>query len=163
MLSRPSTTLFGLEGQPGVLALAGFILIQVVRQWQQVTTRANLLELLLPVWLTLALLPFIYVASILLAYGSAFNRIDWALGKTSDGSWKAKLALVTVLRGRRVDASRFAGRWVSEAAAAPSFRAARRVAREFKGWLRKRGSEEKEARESLQRNIELRGTDADGR
>jgi hypothetical protein len=129
-----------------VLGLTGFILIQIVMQWDQVTTQANLLELLLPAWLTLAFLPFIYVASILVAYGSAFQRIEWALGNTSEGSRKAKLALVTVLRGRRVDASRFAGGWAKEAATAPSFRAARRVAKEFKAWLRNKESEEKEAR-----------------
>lgn len=146
-----------------VFGLAGFILIQVVRQWNQVTTRANLLELLLPVWLTLALLPFIYLSSILVAYGSAFNRIEGALDDSSHGSWKAKLALVSVLRGRRVDASRFAGGWAKEAAAAPSFRAARRVAREFKASVRKREAEEQEARDRLERYIGVQGTDADGR
>jgi hypothetical protein len=159
---RPVKRLADLLLSVVVLALAGFIVMQVVRQWQQVTTRANLLELLLPVWLTLALLPFIYVASILLAYGSAFHRIDWALGKTSDGSWKAKVALVTVLRGRRVDASRFAGRWVSEATPLlPSGR--RAVSQESSRLGSARESDEKEARESLQRIIGVGGTDADGR
>jgi hypothetical protein len=146
-----------------VLGLAGFILIQVVRQWNQVTTRSNLLELLLPVWLTLALLPFIYLSSILVAYESAFNRIEGALVDSSHGSWKAKLALVSVLRERRVDASRFAGGWAKEAAAAPSFRAARRVAREFKASVRKREADEQEARDRLGRYIGVQGTDADGR
>jgi hypothetical protein len=128
-----------------ILALTAFILVQVVRQWDQVTTRANFLELLLPVWLTLALLPFIYVASILVAFGSAFLRIDSAFDDDAGGSWRAKLALVSVLRGRRVDVSRFAGRWAKEAAAAPSFGTARRVAKEFKAWLRRKDSDERDA------------------
>jgi hypothetical protein len=146
-----------------ILALTCFILIQVVRQWDQVTTRANLLELLLPVWLTLAFLPFIYVSSILIAYGSAFDRIDRAMDDSTHSSWRAKLALVSVLRARRVDASRFAGGWAKEGVAAPSFRGARRVAKEFKAWRRKSEAEREEAQDRLARNTGVQGTDADGR
>jgi len=141
------------------LALVGFIVVQTVKQWDQVTTQATLLELVLPVWLTMSLLPFIYLVSVLLSYESAFSRIDWALDDPPGGSWRVKLALVTVLRGRRLDASAFAGGWAREAAAAPSFRAARRAIKEYRASRRQKEADEKEARERLERNAGVLGTE----
>ena len=120
-------------------ALLGFIVLQFVKQWGVVTTQATLLEFVLPIWLTMSFLPFIYGVSLFVAYGSAFRSIDRAaLDASLDRSWRAKLAVLTVLRGRRLDASAFTGGWAREAASAPSIRDARRVVKQYRTWRRRR-------------------------
>jgi hypothetical protein len=122
------------------LAVIGFIAVQTIKHWDQVATGENALELILPIWLTAGLAPFIYVVSVYVSYGSAFARIDWALDDLPNSRRRVKLALLSVLRGRRVDVSSFAGHWIREAAAATSFRATRAVIKSYRDSQKKTGA-----------------------
>lgn len=102
------------------LGLATFVIVNVVTNWREVTTKEQLLELLLPAWLTVGFLPFLYVISVLVAYQSAFTRIKWTLRDRKVAVWKVELALVSVLGGRARYAAKFVGGWIKDAAAASS-------------------------------------------
>jgi len=64
--------------------------------WATLDPRQVALEFLLPVWLTVGLLPCIYVLSLLITYDSALRGINWA-AKDGRPRWRARLALVTGL------------------------------------------------------------------
>ncbi len=94
------------------LALIGFSLFaftawQFYCNWCNIDRHTLLRQLALPIWLTIGLLPFIYLLSLYADYSSACRRISW---ETSD--WKArlraKLALVSKLHFRIRDAHAFA-------------------------------------------------------
>ena len=59
------------------LALFAFTARQIYLDWHQLDARGLLLEFALPIWLTVGLLPFLYVFSIYVAYDTAFRRINW--------------------------------------------------------------------------------------
>ena len=67
--------------------------VQLVRLWKHLSLVGMLKEFILPVWLTLALLPFMLVFALLNAYGKAFTLINF---RTDDRGrrWRAKAALV---------------------------------------------------------------------
>lgn len=144
------------------LGIAVFVTFKIATNWDQVTTEAHLLELILPVWLTLVFLPFLYAVSVLVAYDSAFRRIQWSLRHQLGGSWRVKLALATVLHWRVRDAAGFVGGWVEEAVTAGSFRNARKVVKDYRASRRKGEKAEEEARERLERYANVEGTDRDG-
>jgi hypothetical protein len=143
-------------------SIAAFVVFKVSTNLDQVTTEAHLLELLLPVWLTVSFLPFVYVVSVLVAYDSAFRRIDWSLRGQQGGSWRVKLALATVLRGRARDSAGFVGGWVERAGTARSFREARRAINAYRTSLRKREKVESEKRGRLEGYAGVQGTDEEG-
>jgi hypothetical protein len=111
--------------------IAAFVIFNVVTNWTQVTTKEHLLEVLLPAWLTVGFLPFLYVIGVLVAYQSAFTRINWSLRDRKGLVWKVELALVSVLGGKPRLASNFVEAWIKDAAAAGSFRGMRAVVKDY--------------------------------
>ncbi len=81
------------------LALIIFSARQVYLDWHQLDTRRLLLEFALPIWMTVGLLPFLYVFSIYLVYDSAFRRINRE-AKDRRSRWRSWLALLSVLHFR---------------------------------------------------------------
>lgn len=82
----------------GLLAAIGmFFLIFAINsaatEWATIDKPDLLLNLVLPVWLTIGLLPFVYVLALLASYELAFTRVDMA---SSDRKRRrrAKLAIV---------------------------------------------------------------------
>jgi hypothetical protein len=144
------------------LGVAGFVIFNVVTNWSQVTTREHVLELLLPAWLTVGFLPFVYVISVLVAYESAFTRIKWSLRDRKVLVWKVQLALVSVLGGRARYAGRFTGGWIDDAASAGSFQGMRTVIKEFKRSIERSDRAASEESDRLVRYAGVSGTDSQG-
>ena len=109
-----------------------------------------------------SVLPFLYELSLLVAYESAFSRIAWSLRTQGGDPWRVKLALALVLRGRPRYAANFVGGWIEEAAAAGSFRGARRVVKAYKASLANKEKAAREARDRLDEYAGVRGTDRQG-
>ena len=103
-----------------------------VANWSQVTTKEHLLELILPAWLTVGFLPFLYVISVLVAYQSAFTQIKWSLRDREALVWKAQLAMVSVLGGGARYAGKFTNGWIEDAASAGSLQGMRTVIKQFR-------------------------------
>ncbi len=123
-----------------LLALIGFSLLghttrTLYSTWDRVDKQGMLLQLALPLWLTVSLLPFVYGLSLLAEYEKAFSEIDRA-ATTGYSQWRAKLALLTGLHVRTRGVRQFVWPWTEKIAAADSFSAARRVVAAY--WKSKR-------------------------
>ncbi len=134
-----------------LLALIGFsLLILTIRQlyanWGDIDKHALALQIALPIWLTIALLPYIYLVSLYANYDSAFRHINH-LTHDRKARRRAKLALIIKLHFRSRDSHDFAGPWYQRIASAPKFRAARQVVAQFQ---RERRDEERAAIEPRQ-------------
>jgi hypothetical protein len=144
------------------LALLAFVAQQLYANWGDIDKHATALQLLLPIWLTVGLLPFVYFLSLFANYDSAFRHINHATHDRK-ARRRAKLALVTKLHLRSRDSHDFAGPWYQRIALAPNFGAARRVVAQFQ---RERRDEERAAIEEQERLRRYAGsdeTDGEGR
>lgn len=151
----------------GLLALTGFsLLIFTVRElylsWGRIDKHAFVLQLLLPIWLTVGLLPFVYLVSLYANYESAFRHINHATHDRK-ARWRAKLALLIKLHFRSRASHDFAGPWYQRIASAPNFGAARRVVAEFQQSRRDAERAAIEKQERLRRYAGSDETDDAGR
>ena len=152
-----------------VLALIGFALFalaarQVYLDWCQLDARELLLDLALPVWLTVGLAPFLYVFSIYVAYDVIFRRIRGE--KTGRASrWRSRLALLSVLHFRADTVRKLAPYWyvTRKLGEAQTFSAARGVVAEFLDTLSRREQAKLDEEERLRRYSGSEGLDDGGR
>ena len=144
-----------------LVLLVLWLLIYSVRQtylrWGQIDKQSLFLELGLPIWLTLGIIPFLFLFSIVLAYDSAFRRIN-ALDAQSTAKWRAGVTLFCSFHVRFRDPRGFSAYWLNNLAEAASFLAAREVVREFRQRRRETALAEQAKLERLRRNAGMRGT-----
>jgi hypothetical protein len=151
-------SLLGLLG----IALIAFAAWQIYANWDQLDHFQTVRELLLPIWLTIGLLPFLYVLSLYVAYDSAWRAIKWAAQDTR-ARWRARVVLVASFHFRRRELHSFSPNWCQRLAQAPSYTAARGVIREFRGQQQEAAQATADRQESLERYAGVDGADADGR
>lgn len=123
--------LLGLLG----LMLAVYVVSHVISHWSAFDQLGTARQLALPFWLTLAVLPLIYVLSLISQYEMTFLRLDWH-GEKDARKWRIKLALFLTLRGRVRAVGGLSGQWLPRLATANSFGSAREIALEYKRSLR---------------------------
>lgn len=118
-----------------LLALIGFSLLfytasQLYQTWPKIDKQGQLLQLALPVWLTIGYLPFIYLFSLIANYEMAFTGINWA---TTDrrARWRGKAALLTKFHFRARETHGFPWMVAKQLVEAPTFSAARAVIADF--------------------------------
>jgi hypothetical protein len=150
-----------------VVALIGFALIvyvlsEVVTGWQDFDRTGALRKFALPVWLSIGIVPFLYLFSLYLAYDGAFKRIDFETDQRCH-RWQAKLALALRLRVGVQDIEAFRFYWAKQAAAATSFRHATQVVDDFRASRRADERARAEAQERLIRYAGVDGEDDEGR
>lgn len=124
-----------------VVALTGFAILayatrEVYFGWGRLDKEALLLQLALPVWLSIGLLPYICAVSLTANYGMAFVRMKSMAGSRKV-SWRIKLALIARLHFRTRAVSEFAYPWTEQMATAPTFSTGWRIVSDF---LKARGS-----------------------
>ncbi len=152
-----------------VLALIGLSLLafaarQVYLDWCQLDARELLLDLALPVWLTVGLVPFLYVFSIYVAYDVIFRRIrSETTGRAS--RWRSRLALLSVLHFRVDTVRKLVPYWyvVRKLGEAQTFSAARGVVAELLDTLSRREQAKLDEEERLRRYSGSEGLDDAGR
>lgn len=83
--SHTSGVLLGL-GMSVVLFFIGYTVVGMVSNPRDFFTYVTLLEFLVPILLTLGVIPFVYMFALLTTYGSAFMRLNWKLDKAEDAS-----------------------------------------------------------------------------
>ncbi|MHB8509917.1 MAG: hypothetical protein ACYDGR_14940 [Candidatus Dormibacteria bacterium] len=119
---KAANFLIGLVG----LVILGNVTLHLVSHWSS-TDRADLLrQLALPVWLTLGVIPFIYLLAIYGGYEMAFTRLRLEPASPR-ARRRAKLALVWVFRHDVGGLYRFAGVWPTRLLESSSFGEAKRV------------------------------------
>lgn len=151
----------------GCLALTGFgilgyVIFQILRNWQGFDRQGAVRELWLPVWLTLGVVPLIYLISIYAAYDGAFRLVNFSTG-IKRARIRSKLALVLKLRGRVRRIGAFNMPWGKKLGEAASFSEALRVIDEFQAWERERRLAPRREREQLERFVGAQGADDDGK
>jgi len=127
-----------------VLAIIGFGLLGhaldlVVRGWATLDKSGALRELILPVWLTLAIVPIIYVFGLLSVYERIFVRLPFVIQEPGERR-RAKLALVLTLHFRAGSLAQFGGEWQHRLTEAHSFKDARATLKAFRRALRHPGT-----------------------
>lgn len=143
------------------LGLAGYVASGLIVDWDVIDKVHALRTFALPIWLTLGILPFIYLVSLYFNYETAFTWID---SRAEHGSrWRAKLALVLRLHGRTREVGAFTMYWGREIASASSFRDAWLVAGAFLDSKRADQRQESEREDRLAQYAGVEGEDEEGR
>lgn len=159
LVKKLASGLLGLIG----LAILLHVAVDAVTGWEPLNKVELILQVALPVWLTLGLLPFIYAIALYSSYEMAFLRIDWK----SEAGWRArlrnKIVLVTSFHFKVHELASFSGSWQLRLGKASSFREARNVVRDFRHEQREAARIDEEERERLIRFAGVDGTDEDGR
>lgn len=146
------------------MAVIGFAVFQFVSLWDQPDASILVLNFALPVWLTIGILPFIYIMAAYAAYKSSFRRIGFFLSESDNRSrQRVKLALLTTLRGDLRHVVGFVGYWVTEADSAGSFAATREVIKKYLASKCKDEALVQEKRARLVMYSGIVGTDSAGR
>lgn len=145
------------------IGLLGYVSVSLINDWESLDKADLAQQLALPIWLTIGVLPFIYVLGLFAAYELAFVRVGW---KSKAGRWaraQQKAALLTSFHMRATEIGAFGGSWQFRLAEAVSFRAARQVIAEFRRAQVDAAREAEEREERLVRYAGVEGTDEDGR
>ncbi len=145
-----------------VFLFLGYTIVQFHAQWTQLDQQALFLKFALPAWLTIGVLPFIYVLSLYLVYDAALRGVNWA---TSDwrGRWRTRFVLVRDFRLRRNELRSFTWMWIKRAAVAPDVTGARAVVQQFRDEQRAAAQAKRDAEERLRRFAGSNRTDTEGR
>ncbi len=112
------------------LAIVGFSIWQIVATWSHVDWAHQIRAFALPLWLSAATVPYLYLISVLAGYESAFLRVAFASPRRRI-TLRSRLALITVLGLRIRAVARFVLPWTGWLAEAESLRGARAVVKEY--------------------------------
>lgn len=149
----------------GLLGLTGFAfialtVISLISDWDQLDKGHLLRQLVLPFWLTVGVIPYLYVLAVWMGYEQAFMRINLA-SEDRKVRLRAKAALLAAFHGRAAQANAFSGAFeMVEAGSLPS---AWRVARKYLRREDERVQEKREEADRLERFAGSDGTDEEGR
>ena len=80
----------------GGLALLGWATYRAIREWAIVDSADTVRALLLPIWATAAVVPVVYLFSVLIGYETVALRVGFA-GGSGRTVWRALAALTSVL------------------------------------------------------------------
>lgn len=150
----------GLLGVIG-LGLLLYVVVSVIVNWEDIDKALALKAFLLPLGLTIGVMPYLFVVSIWAGYHDAFI---WINAETDNrvARLRAKLGLVLAFGLRVSQANAFRFYWAKQITEAKDVAAARDVGREFLLDQHRRADEKKEAADRLVRNAGVKGEDEDG-
>lgn len=143
------------------MVLAVHSVREFVVNWSQLDKRNAFLEFLLPIWLTLVLVPAVLLLSVWSNYEGAYGRID-RFGSTRGSRLRAKVIMSLRLNVRLRTLADFAGFWNSEIAQAGSWSEAWRVVSRFEDQRTARLEEERRALARLEDFAGVDGVDEEG-
>ena len=151
----------------GILALIGFswvayTVFHMFETWAQLDGYQLFLEFVLPIWLTIGVLPFIFALSLYVAYEYPFRLINIETNVCRI-RWRARLALFTKLRFKSRSIVEFRPYWIKKLVDTNKFGEACDVVREFKEDLLERSRSMQAEQERLQYYAGVDGTDSEGR
>jgi hypothetical protein len=159
VLRTPLNTLLAVIG----LSLLAYSVRQLFISWNEVDKPITALQFALPIWLTIGILPYIYLLNLYSNYQKAFHAID-GHSDSRRARLRAKVALVATLHFRARDSNAFGGwPWLEQIVSAPTFRAARRVVVNFRESRREKERAAAEEQERLRRYTGSDDSDAEGR
>ncbi|ASW56483.1 hypothetical protein CIK06_23465 [Plantactinospora sp. KBS50] len=143
------------------MGLLTYSVAHLVSGWDSLDKRGLLNELLMPIWLTAATIPVLYLFAFYMAYESLFVRLSFFNNRRKP-SLRARLGIVTGIRGALVDIQQFRGGPAHDAAQARTTSDARAAVRRFKEERALDRAARAAARQALVDNAGRKGTDGDG-
>ncbi|MBI2704029.1 MAG: hypothetical protein HYX32_01875 [Actinobacteria bacterium] len=145
------------------LSILVLALLSLVTNWSNAEVPDLARKLLMPAWMTLGVLPYIYVVALYAGYQMAFTWIGFRNEASFRARGGAKAAVVVRLHGQATLVDKFSLPWATRAAEAGSFRAALAVVDEFEDDLARREQEKRDAADRLIRFAGVDGVDDEGR
>ena len=151
----------------GILLLTGFSWLvftghHVYETWNQLDIHLLFQKLVLPMWLTGGLLPFIYALSVYAAYERPFRQINRQT-IVFRVRWQARIAIAMTLHFKTSDVIQFQHFWAKKLVDTKTFGAARAVVRQFEQSLRDDECTIAEEEYRLWRYAGVDGIDSEGR
>lgn len=150
-----------LQGLTG-LGLLAYVGVWLIGNWQTVDPSQTARALLLPIWLTLFTLPFVFGWAWYLTWDGARSQLRHFSPGGHIGL-RSRLAVVLGYHLRIRDMRRFAHYWARQVAEAPTLRAKLGIIREHRARLRSDEAMARTAADDLERYAGYRGTDVNGR
>ncbi len=147
------------DGLLSLVVLSWFVYtaIHVQSIWHQLDVHLIAQKLILPMWLTLGLLPFIYVLSVYVAYQRPLGIVK-SQTSTFRVRWRAIVAIVLTLGLTRLQHF-----WIKKLVDAKTLAAARSAVRQFERSLRDAERATAEEKDRLRRYAGVDGVDSEGR
>lgn len=145
-----------------VLWLVVSTAINLAGHWDETELHDVIALFLVPVWLTLVTVPFIYVLALVAGYGLVFLRMACAR-EDSRLSWATRAGVVRELLGRLRDIDQFTDPWTRQAGWVSSYSEARQVVRNFKLARAAEASAAAATQQRLLDNAGVQGADDEGR
>lgn len=143
------------------LGLLMYTAIKLTSDWENVDKASLANELLMPLWLTAAVIPYLYLVAFFMGYELLFVRLSFMNNRRSP-RLRAKAGMLLGLRGSLVDVEAFNGPFARAAAQSESVRDALRQVRGFKHDRSIKDAARAQARQTLEQNAGRRGVDANG-
>jgi hypothetical protein len=143
------------------LCLFGYVGIRVLTDWQSFNNPATLESLLLPIWLTLAVMPYIYAVGLWSGYQRAFRMVDGFTEDRKSGR-RARLALMLGLGLKARELGQLYPYPARQVGEAESFESAREAVRNFRAGLAAERQAVRDEEERLRRFAGVEGTDEEG-
>jgi hypothetical protein len=145
-----------------VIGLVIYTVVSLISDWSSLDKGDLRNEFLFPIWLTLAVVPYIY----LLGFFSTWGRMIGLMRRFNEGQRPRLRVLAGVfseLRGSIVDAGSFRHRYAREATLSGTFGGGREAARRFRGDQATDQLARAAARATLAANAGVKGLGSDGR
>ena len=112
------------------VGLLTYAIWQIRANGDELNLELLMLKILLPIWLTIGLIPFLYGLSIVVVYGTVFRFID-----TEQGDWRAywrhRFALVSTFWFRTKLVKNFTMYWTNKLSGTSTYSAAKGVVQKF--------------------------------
>jgi hypothetical protein len=143
-------------------ALVIYVAARLATDWDGSEVGEEALGFAAPVWLTVAVLPLVYLLALFAVYETAFMRLRFA-GDSRDCPGWARAGLLAGLHVRGEDVAAFNGQWARRVRGARSFHGARRAAHEFRAARRAEARALDAQERRLERYAGVEGADEDGR
>ncbi len=158
---RPIAKVTGAVLAAASLGLLVFTAISLVSNWTSVDKVTLRNELLMPVWLAVAAIPYLYAIAFYMRYEDLFLRLSLVNNGTRP-RLRAQLGMMLGLRGSLVDVAGFRGPEAREAAESRTMRESLDYVRAFKEWRAADEATRAQARHRLAMNADREGTDEFG-
>lgn len=144
------------------LTILGLALLNLITTWSNDEVVHLARQLAMPAWMTLGVLPYIYMVALYAAYELAFKWVDFRDTNSFRSRVRARVAIVVRLHGQATLVERFSFYWAKRVVEAGSFREALAVVDDFEESLRRRAKEKQEAAERFVIYAGVDGVDDDG-
>lgn len=145
-----------------VFSWCAYSFLHLYETWDSLDRRLLIEKLVLPMWLTVGLLPFLFAINLYAAYERAF-RIVGSQTTMFRARQRARIAIALTLHFRARDVAQLRHYWTRRIVDAKTLGAARSVVREFEQSLRRREHAIVEEVGGLVRYAGVDGTDSEGR